>query len=320
MRVRLAVVTCAAVVVLPLVSAAGQGTTLRYSWTPGQEDRYRVTQKVSATVTGIPGADTQTVEQTMTQTMVLRVMEVAGDGNATVRQTFEALRMEITTPAGPAVFDSSAKDRPSDPTMARVATMMTAMIGESVNVTFRPNGDVVKVEGMGRVIEKMTAALPAGAEADPVLQTIKASMSDDSMRRTVGQSFAVFPERPVTKGESWTSTFENTQPIVGTLTTTRTSTLSGVETTGGAAMARIAIATATKQAAEAPAGGIPMKITLGDANGTGEMTFDVSKGRLQSSTATADLPMKMAMNGPDGQAVNLINTVHSVITLELVPR
>ena len=53
------------------------------------------------------------------------------------------------------------------------------------------------------------------------------------------------------------------QPVVGTLSTIRTSTLSGVETTGGAAMARIAIVVATKQSAEAPADRRPMKITHG---------------------------------------------------------
>ena len=50
------------------------------------------------------------------------------------------------------------------------------------------------------------------------------------------------------------------------------------------------------------------------------MTFDVTKGRLQRSTATADLPMTMAMTGPDGQAVTIQNNVHTVITMELVPR
>jgi len=319
-RSRVACLACAVLVLGEVSFAAGQGTTLQFRWAAGQENRYRLTQKTVATVSGIPGGGTQTVEQTMIQTTALKVLAVAPDGNATIQQTFEALRMEMTTPAGPMVFDSAVKEQPSDPMMAGMAAMLTGMVGESITLVLKPNGDVVKVEGMARIIDKMAAGLPPEMSSNPVMLSFKSSLSDDAMRRMFAQSFGTFPEKPIAIGDTWTGTAEVVQPVIGTLSTLRTSTLKAVDTTADSSMARIAIVVATKQSAEAPAAGSPMKITMGEAKGTGEMTFDVIKGRMTRSTVDIDLPMTMSMTGPDGQFVTLQNVVHSGIVMELVVR
>jgi len=319
-RSRVATVASAVLVLGMAWSAAGQGTVLQYRWNTGQEDRYRLTQKTVATVSGIPGGGTQTVEQSMTQTTSLKVIEAAADGGATVQQTFEAIRMEMMTPNGPMVFDSSVKDRPTDPAMAALATMLTGMVGEAITVMLKSNGDVVKVEGMSRIFEKVTAGLTGDMAANPILTSLKSTLSDDAMRRTFAQSFGGFPTKPVAAGESWTGTSEVVQPVVGTLSTVKTSTLKAVETTGGSAVARIALVLAIKQSAEATDSGLPMKVTVGEAKGTGEFLFDVTKGRVQRSAVEMDVPMTMAMTGPDGQAVTLQNNVHTGIVMELVAR
>jgi len=70
--------SCAAVLLLSL-PAAGQGTTLRYKWTAGQDDSYRLTQKTTATMSGVPGGGPESVvvEQTITQVMRFRVADIA---------------------------------------------------------------------------------------------------------------------------------------------------------------------------------------------------------------------------------------------------
>src|SRR6478735_4265417 len=95
-RSRIASVACSVLVLAAAASAAAQGTTLQYRWTAGQEDRYRLTLKTVATMSGMPGGGTQTVEQTMSQTTAMKVLSVAADGTATVQLTFEAVRMEMT--------------------------------------------------------------------------------------------------------------------------------------------------------------------------------------------------------------------------------
>ena len=320
MRSRIASVACTIIVLTTVSSAAGQGTTLQYHWSAGQEERYRTTQKTVATISGMPGADTQTVEQTMAQTTAMKVIAVGADGSATIQQTFEAMRMEMTTPNGTIVFDSAVKEPPSDPMVAGMAAVLTGMVGEAITIVLKPDGEVVKVEGMGRIFERMSAKLPAEVTNSPMVASLKGALSDEGMRRTVEQSFGLFPDKPVATGETWTRTSEVVQPVIGTINTLQTARLQAVETTGGSAMARIGIVVAIKQSAEAPAAGAPMKITMGEAKGTGEITFDVTKGRIQRTTMEMDMPMTMAMTTPDGQFVSMQNSLHTSMVMELLPR
>lgn len=321
MRLRETFVTGVAVLAA-VVALAGQGTTLRYKWTVGQDDRYRMTQKVTANVSGIPGGGTQTVEQSLTQTTRMQVIAVGADGTATVRHTFESIRMEMASPNGPIVVDTAAKEKPAESPAASALATLSAMVGEAVTLTMRANGDVQNLEGMNKIFDKIAATLPGGGAGDPMLASIRAGLSDESMRQMFSQSLASFPDRPLAAGESWTSTFEVPQPMIGRLTGVRTSTLSSIDSTGSSPMARIAIAVTMKPAAEsqpaaAPAG---LTITMGESKATGETVFDVTKGRVERSTTTSDVPMTMAMMGPDGQKVSLQNAVHTSMTFELVPR
>ncbi len=321
-KLRVTFVTGTAVLLAAVVALAGQGTILRYKWAAGQDDRYRLTQKITATVSGLPGGATQTIEQALTQVVRMQVTAVAADGTATVKLTFDSVRMEMATPNGTVIIDSAAKEKPSDPAGMAAYTTLSAMVGEAVTLTLRPSGDVQNVEGMTKIFDKITAVLPAGGAADPMLASIKAGLSDEAMRQMFSQSLAAFPDRAIAPGESWTSTFEIPQPMIGRLTGTRTSTLTAIDSTGSSPMARIAVAVAMKPAAEGQpaAGPAGLSITMGESKATGETLFDVAKGQVQRSTVTSDVPMSMGMTGPDGQKVTMQNAVHTVMTFELVPR
>src|SRR4051794_13762671 len=313
--------TCAAVLLLTLPAAA-QGTTLRYRWTAGQDDRYRLTQKTTATVSGVPGGgpESMVVEQTITQIMRLRVSEIAADGTATLQQTFESMRFEMTGPTGPILFDSSTKERPADPTMAGMADMLGATVGQTLTVVLRPNGEVVKVEGMDKVLDKMTASIPADGPMAAMANSLKAGFTDEAVRRMFSQSFAGFPAGPIAPGGTWSGTFEMTQPIIGTVSSVRTYTLSGIDSGAGAQTARIAVVSTSKQTAESAPNPIGMTVTMGEAKGSGETLFDVTNGRIQRSVVNSDMPMTMRMTGPDGQSATIQNNAHSTLTMELIPR
>jgi hypothetical protein len=321
-RLRVTLVTGIAVACAAVGLLAGQGTTLRYKWAAGQDDRYRLSQKITATVSGIPGGGSQTIEQSLTQVMRMQVTAVAADGTATIKQTFESVRMEMATPNGMVVIDTDAKEKPSEPAAVAPFTTLTAMVGEAVTLTMRANGEVQNVEGMTRIFDKISAGLPAGGAADPTFASMKAGLNDEAMRQMFSQSLASFPDRPIAPGESWTATVEIPQPMLGRLTSVRTSTLTAIDQAGGSPMARIAIAVAMKPVAEGqPAAAPPgLTIAMGESKAAGETLFDVAKGRVERSTVTSDVPMTMGMTGPDGQKVTMQNAVHTVMTFELVPR
>src|SRR4051812_44431110 len=85
-----------------------QDVTLKYHWTAGDEWRTRMTQQTSTTIlTGqAAGTGGGSLESTMTQVFHTLVEEVAADGNATLQQVIESVRVEMRLPSGTIQFAS----------------------------------------------------------------------------------------------------------------------------------------------------------------------------------------------------------------------
>ena len=64
----LAVALACAVVAVPSALVIRQDVTLRYTWTKGETLRYRLTQRTTSTMSGVPGSEGgMTVEKTLSQ-------------------------------------------------------------------------------------------------------------------------------------------------------------------------------------------------------------------------------------------------------------
>ena len=311
---------CVAVLV-GVSSAYGQDATLRYGWVKGEEFRYRLSQQGTTTITGLPGIGEMTADQSNVQVFRLTVEDVAADGSATLRQTFESVRLETNSPAGKVVFDSSAADKPIDPIAAAMGMTMSAMIGESITIVLVPTGAVIKIEGVSRIFDKVLKTLPQNPATAQTVSLLKGIMSDDAMRSAFEQSFVTFPDHVVKPGETWTGQFKMSNPMFGSLTTTRTSTFRGVESSSGTSMARITAMIAMKQDPEAsPSGPTGMTAKLADSTGEGEILFDIAKGHVQKTSFKSEMPMTMSVTGPAGGQINSQSLVRNTITMEIVEK
>jgi Family of unknown function (DUF6263) len=317
MKLRVAMLACLAAALAAVLSASGQDATLRYRWTKGDDLRYRVSQVGRTTISGLPGMDDMTVNQSTIQVVRMIVDDVTADGTVTLRQTFESVRMEMSSPAGKMVFDSASPDKPADPVAAAMGTTMSAMIGESITIVLSPSGTVTKVEGMSRIFDKVMKSMPQDPMAAQVSGQLKASLGDDAMKAMFAQSFATFPDHPVKPGETWTGQFPINNPMFGATTTTRTSTLLGIE----ASIARIGVVLSMKRdAGAAPTNPMGMTMNLGDSKSKGEILFDVAKGRVVKSTLETDLAMTMSMPTPDGGKIETKNNGRVTVTMEIVDK
>jgi len=307
------------VVILALVSSTfAQDATLRYKWIKGDEARYRISQLSNITMSGLPGIGEMTMETNMIQVVRMTVDDVAADGGVTLRQTFESVRIEQNSPIGKTVFDSTAKDPAADPTLAAI---MSTMVGESVVMVLAPSGAVLKVDGMSRILEKMTGALPQSPVTAPLVNQLKASLSDDAMRSVTEQGFAIFPNHPVKVGETWTSQFQMNNPILGRLNSERSSTLKGIENSNGASVAHIAVTLAMKQGADSvPPGILGVSAKMGDSETQGEILFDVAKGRVQRSSLKSETPMSISLDAPGAGAINAKSIVRTTMVMEIVEK
>jgi len=135
-----------------------------------------------------------------------------------------------------------------------------------------PTGQVQKVEGMNRLMEKMLKSLPQDPAMAAVLEGLKNSFSDEAMRGALARGYTQFPNRPLKPGDTWDNGGTATHPMLGRLTTTSLFTLKAVEANAGDRMARITTNVTFKTDQNAGAGGLlGLKVQLGDSSGEGEL-------------------------------------------------
>jgi hypothetical protein len=294
----------------------GQEVSLRYLWKKGEVLRYRTTQQTAVNITGMPGVGAQSMTMSIVQLMRMTADDVAADGAATVRNTFDAVRVEMGLPTGPVVYDSqdSATSNPATNPMAKT---FSAIVGESVTVVTASNGAVLKVQGMSKLSERLQQSLPQPGLA--AVAGLDNFMSDEALTSMFQQGFSQLPARPVKAGDSWNSEVTIRNPLAA-MTTSLSYTLSSIENRAATQLARIAVTMSLKAAEPAvpPNLGLPMTITVADGSGEGEIVLDLRAGRLQRSVMRSTQPMTMSMTMPDGTAMNMQMSNTSTITVELV--
>lgn len=318
MRTRFAMLAIAVALVADGSSALGQDATLRYKWVKGDQVRYRTTQRSSTTMSGVPGLGELTIDQTLVQVVRMAVEDVAADGGITLRQTFESVRLEQSSPTGTIVFDSTVASTPADQGAAVMATMMSAMIGESVTIEIAPSGRVNTVQGMSRILEKAMKTLPASPATTLAFNQIKGSMSDDVVRGLVEQGFATFSDRQVKAGDTWTSQSELINPILGKVTAARTFTLTSLDSRDGTSVARLAVTIAIKQVEPSTAGPLGIGAKVGDSESAGEIVFDITKGRVQQTSFKSETPLNMSLPQPGADPIDIKGLSRTALTMEIV--
>jgi len=324
MSSRIRFVTTAGAVALgllcgPTVSALRQDVTLRYRWTKGETIRYRIVQQSTTTISGIPGMGDMAIDQSNAQVFTMVADEVTPE-RTTLRQVIESVKMEMSSPMFALSFDSANPDSGANPMNGMLKSVVTPMVGASFTLVMAPTGEVQRVEGLSKVAEKMFQNVPQDPAMAGILDGLKANLSDEAMRSQFAQIFAQFPNRPIKFGETWTTQVSATNPMLGGLITSLTSTLKAVEGEGSDRVAKIATGLTIKQDATKPAGANPMGMTIQMADGTGdgEHVFEAGSGRLRSSVIRSTLPMMMSGTGPDGTPMSMKTSVKATTTVEIV--
>jgi Family of unknown function (DUF6263) len=319
----LAVLTVAVLVGGASLTAFRQEATLRYRWTKGETARYRLTQQSTSTITGLPGGMGDiTIEQSTAQVYRIAAKDVAADGTTTLDQMIESVTMQMDAPPmGKMSFDSTKPDAPSgSPMDDMLKKMLTPLVGAPFTLTLTSTGSVQKVEGLSQAVEKMFASLPQDPQMQGMMSGLKANLSDDGMKGMFSQGFAQLPQQAVKPGDTWKTSFTIPNPAIGMMTTTTVSTLQGVEGSGANQVAKIATKLTITQDPDSK-GQMPMGMTakLGTATGDGEVLFDLAKGQARKGVTRLTMPLTISGSAPDGTTMNMMSTVKTTLTIEIVP-
>jgi hypothetical protein len=123
------------------------------------------------------------------------------DGKATITQTVERLRLDAGGPTGKASYDSKAAQPPDDPASKQMAETLQVLSGAEMTLMVSPDG---RIESL-KYSQKLAAAI---ARQPPQAAAAMAALSEDSLRRIVGQCLPVLPAREPARGMPWTSRLE----------------------------------------------------------------------------------------------------------------
>ena len=269
--------------VLPIQNVNGQ-ESLRWKFRPQENVKYNVVQYMK---TSMKIGDNE-VNQTMNQSMDMswQVLSVAAGGDTVMNQVVDRIRMKSEGgPAGLLEFDTASKTLPDNPLIASMGDTFQKIVNKPFTVTMRPDGQIDNVTVPAELLDTIRQSAAGNA----------AALNEDTLKQMMKQSAVTLPNSPVVQNDSWTSQ-QSIQLPFGTMSINSTMTYAGRDEMGNA------LINVVPQISVTPKEGAPVKMTLTNSEGRGQVTFNIVQGRVTKSRL--DLTMAMKIETANGQTFN----------------
>ena len=182
------------------LTAGAVPTALKLTPKPGEI--FKLKTMVTQTVTqSPPGQPAQQFTQTIGISYSFVIDSIGSDGNPNVTVTYDNLIFKQQGPAGYVDYDSANPPRQTPP----AARTFAAMVGQSVKLSITPIGRIVEVRGADVLVERIlkTLTAPDGPGRAATERMIRAEFADDALKSDLDNLLAVYPDRVVNIGESW---------------------------------------------------------------------------------------------------------------------
>lgn len=246
--------------------ALGQGVPLAWKLNKGDEFYLRTVCTTRQTLKSVGREVKQDTEQTTV--LGFKVKEKAPDGGLVVEQTIE--RLSVKSGGGEPVVD----DR---------------LAGVALTLTLSPKMELLRIEGYDRFLDKL-----AGDDA-AVRKTLQNLVSEETLKRSVRETLAFLPDRPVREGESWQRLIDAPFGALGSLRIETTYKLEGKEDVGGKKVEKIGFTQAVEFKVGKADPAVPYHVVSGDLKADearGTLHFDAA-GRLVQSKSKLVLRGRM---------------------------
>jgi hypothetical protein len=282
---------------LASASTARADTELRWKFKAGDKTHYAM--KTDVTQDTKAGGMPFQVKIMQTMDMTWDVAEVADDGTATLNQTIDRVRMEMTLPQAGAPqikYDSQAKEK------APGTEMLSKVFDVIVGKPF-----VMKVTSLGKVLEMQAP--------DGVVQAFKnmpagqgGMFSEDGLKQMISQSMLPLPEEAVAVGTTWEKSAEMQAPPFGKQVTVTQYKFAGDGEVNGKKVDKIDVTMDIKlEAGDDP----NTKFKLKDNKAGGEIHWDNSAGQPAQSRIDSKMSFEITANS---MTIEQTVTTNSVMT------
>lgn len=261
--------------------SANKPVRLRLKFAEGQRFDYQVVQDTTWSVEGQPGESSSTHSLEVSW----QVRSVDGEGVADASYLVNRLRVTIAAAGQPQVQADSAKANQGGPLAEMMAPIFDVIINKPIRMKIHPTGEISDVQlphGMAEELKK----LAVGAAA-PLF-------SEDFLKQVIQASSPDFSPKPVSVGQTWTTTRQTNNPAFGKQTTKTTYKYEGLEKRGDRKLAKISPQGEVEFEA---AKGANATAEIAKQNSSGAIYLDVEAGKLMESDVKSVMRLNVTFMG-----------------------
>lgn len=185
-------------------SCAGKKVLLQLRLTEGlsRTSRVTTTQHIVQTLQG----QTIDMEQSIIMEYIYDVLTVTEEGDATIKLTYSKIGFIQDGPLGKTEYRSWEEGK-EVPLMAQG---FASLVGQSVTMTLTPQGRVSEVSGFDALLDQVMKNfdMPSGSEMKEQLEeNLRKQFGDVAFKETMEKMFAIYPDKPVGIGDSWSAEY-----------------------------------------------------------------------------------------------------------------
>lgn len=268
-------------------------------------------QKITQTIMG----QEQQMEQSVGMGADFDVNDVDSSGNAWVRYTYRWLKLNTKTPMGETAYDSSKEDMAVPP----MAQGFAALLGEGFSLKVTPEGKVEEIKDLDKMRDGVRKKLSGDPSQEATMKTLEKYMSEEAIKESIEVSMAIYPDKPVGIGDSWSKTFTLSSSSAMILESTWTLKERKND------MATIEVVSTVKPNPEAKPmemGTMKMEYRLSGTQ-QGMIQMQESTGRIMATKRTEELAGEVTATSaasPDAQGITIPMTIDSTVGIEMTER
>ncbi|HUU97983.1 MAG TPA: DUF6263 family protein [Phycisphaerae bacterium] len=296
-----------------LEEAKAESVLLKPKFVQGRITYLELNEEIEHTiVSGVPSESPTKMTARQTFGVWHKVEAVSPAGITRIVLTYDRIRQVFEGPMGSRSFDSDADD-PAD-TSNVLAMAMGPMLGMPMTMELDKDNNVTSFSGMEAVRKRIEETTGGG----PIYNRIKAELDDDSYRMLWGESrLALYANKEVKVGDSWTRTLKQHDRALGELIFTYNCELKSLGTENGRKTATVAYTATVAQAPgskpEPDPDGTVRRLDFGAFEGTA--LYDVERGEFVKQASEARI--KISMTAPSAGDAGISGTLEQKIKSSL---
>ena len=268
-----------------------------------------INQKVVNTVNG--GAE-QTMNQVIGQGFTFATLDVAPDGLATVKVTYDSVSFKQQSQMSNVEYDSA--NPPSGP-IHPMARGFAALAGQTFTMKVTPTGKITEVLGLDEMTDSILKKLdtPDAANREQVEKSIRREFGPEALKENMESMFANYPDKPAAVGESWSKKLSITKGF--RMDMDNTFTLKGVSADDVTLEAKGKLSSSPDATPidMGPRGKLSYNLT-GEQSGT--LQLDRATGWVKAAEMTQKVTGEMVIDAGNGRVGKTPMRIETTVKLE----